>query len=79
MPPNRTSSRRTFNTSLLEPEALSAPGGLQAVLGFINKVCYSNDFSVMEMVGELNGRPYLLEYIFSGALRMPVLLVGLVR
>ena len=79
MPPNRTSSRRTFNTSLLEPEALTAPGGLQAALGLINKVCYSDDFSVMEMVGELNGRPHVLEYIFSGTLRIPVLLVSLIR
>ena len=79
MPPNRTSSQRICKTSLLEPEALAAPGRLQAALGSIKKVCYSDDFSIMEMVGGLNGHPHVLEYIFSGALCIPVLLVGLIR
>ena len=78
MPPNRTSSQRIFNTSLFEPEALAAPGGLQAALGLIRKVCCSDDFTIMEMVGGLNGRPHVLEYIFSSKLSMSVLLVGLI-
>ena len=45
----------------------------------IRKVCCSDDFTIMEMVGGLNGRPHVLEYIFSSELPVSVFLVGLIR
>lgn len=72
MPPNRTSPQRTFNSGLLEPEALAIPGGLQAALGSVEKLCYHDDDSITGMVEGLNNRPHTLEYIFSGTLRTPL-------
>ena len=72
MAPNRTSSQQIFNTNLLEPDALGTPSGLQAALGSIERVCYHNDSSIMEMVVELSNRPYILEYILSSTLCLPV-------
>ena len=65
MPPNRASPQRTFNTSLLEPDALVAPGGFQAALDSIERVCYHDDDSITEMIVGLTNRPHILEYIFS--------------
>jgi len=79
MPPKRTSSQRTFNTSLLEPEVLVTPGGLQTALGSIKTVCYHDDSLIMEMVVELNNRPHVLEYILSSMSRFPILTVGLIE
>jgi hypothetical protein len=79
MAPNRTSSQQTFNTNLLEPDALGTLGGLQAALGSIERVCYHNDSSIMEMVVELSNRPYILEYILSSALCLPVILAALTK
>ena len=79
MPPNRTSSQRTFNTSLLEPEALVAPGGLQTALGSIERVCYHDDSSITEMIVGLSNRPNILEYVFSSALCMLVIRTGLIQ
>lgn len=75
MPPKRTSSHRTFNTSLLEPKALVSSDGLQAALGSIKAACYNDDSSIMEVIVELNNRPHVLEYILSSTSRMPVLAV----
>lgn len=77
MPPGRTPPQRTFNTSLLETEALAAPGGLRTALSSIESVCYSDDSSIMEMVVELSNRPHTLEYIFSSTFRIFVFPVGL--
>ena len=77
MPPNRTPPQRTFSTSLLEPEALVTPGGLQTALGSIERVCYLDDTSITEVIVELSNRPHILEYIFSSTLCMPVIRMGL--
>ena len=66
MPPNRTSPQQTFNPDILEPETLVTPGGFQAALNSIERVCYRDDSSIAEMVVGLSNRPYILEYIFSG-------------
>ena len=68
MPLDRTSSRQDFSTSLLEPDALTTRGGLQAALQSIERVCYHGDSSIMEMIVELSSRPHILEYTFSSAL-----------
>ena len=73
MPPNRTSSQRIFNTDLLEPGALAAPGGFKAALDSIERVCYHDDSSIAEMIVGLSHRPHILEYIFSGTLCMLVI------
>jgi len=75
MPPKRTSSHRTFNTSLLEPKALVSLGGLQAALGSVKTACYNDDSSIMEVIVELNSRPHVLEYILSSTSQAPVLAV----
>ena len=79
MAPNRASSQQTFNTNLLEPDALGAPDGLQTALGSIERVCYHDDSSIMEMVVGLSARPHTLEYILSSTLCMPVILAGLMK
>jgi len=76
MPPKRTSSHRTFNTSLLEPRALVSSGGLQVALRSIKTVCNDDDSSVMEVIVELNSRPHVLEYILSSTSLMSVLSVN---
>ena len=72
MPLNRISTQRTFNTSLLEPDALVAPGGFQAALDSIERVCYHDDDSITEMIVGLSDRPHTLEYIFSGTYCAPM-------
>jgi len=68
MPPKRTSSEQSFNIDLLEPEALVAPSGLQTALDSIQRICYGDDSSILDMIVALNCRPHILEYIFSGTL-----------
>ena len=79
MPPNRASPQRTFNTSLLEPDALVTPGGFQAALDSIERVCYHNDDSITEMIVGLSDRPHILEYIFSSTSRMPAIPTDLTK
>lgn len=66
MPPNCAPPHESFDTGLLEPDALSARGGLQAALRSIESVCFHDDTSIMSMIAELTARPYILEFIFSG-------------
>lgn len=73
MPPNRTSPQQTFNTNLLEPDALVAPGGIQTALESIERVCYHDDSSITEVIVGLNSHPNILEYIFSSTLCMPAI------
>ena len=79
MAPNRTSFQQAFDANLLEPDALGAPGGLKTALGSIERVCYHDDSSIMEMVVGLSSRPHTLEYILSSTLCMPIILVGLIK
>jgi hypothetical protein len=78
MPFNRTSSQQSFNTGLLEPEALTTRGGLQAALRSIESVCFHDDSSIMDMVVELSSRPHILEYIFSSTFCTLVIIMGLI-
>jgi len=77
MPQNRTPPQRSFDTNLLEPGALVAPGGLQTALRSIQSACYRDDSSIMEMVVELNSRPHILEYAFSSTSCTPVFPMGI--
>ena len=69
MPLDRTSFQQPFNPNLLEPAELITPGGLKTALSSIERVCYYDDYSITEMVGELSSRPYIFEYIISSMLR----------
>ena len=73
MPQNRTSPQEAFSTSILEPEALGAPGGFQTALDSIERVCYHNDSSITEMIVGLSSRPHILEYIFSSTSYAPLI------
>jgi len=79
MPPNRAPSEQGFNTNLLEPESLVAPGGVQAVLRSVERVCYHGDSSIAEMVVGLSSRPHILEYILSSTLCIPMVPMGLIK
>ena len=72
MPPYRYSSQDMFDIEILNPRALQASDGLQTALRAIEAVCYLGDPEIAGMVETLNSRSYLLEYIISGTLRMPV-------
>lgn len=72
MPRNRSSSQQTFDTNLLEPGALAAPGGLKTALDSIERVCYRDDSSIMDMIVGLSSRPHILEYTLSGTLYLPM-------
>ena len=73
MPRNRASPQQSFNTSLLEPNVLVAPGGIQTALESIERVCYHDDSSITEMIVGLCSRPDIMEYIFSSTLCTPVI------
>jgi len=77
MPPDRYSSKDMFDIEILDPQALHASDGLKTALRAIESVCYRGDSEIAEMVEMLNSRSYLLEYIISGMLRMPVGLCAL--
>jgi len=79
MPPNRAPPQRTFDTNLLEPEALVAPCGLQTALRLIQSVCYRDDSSIVEMITELSNRPHILEYTFSSTSCTSVFPVVLIK
>ncbi|KAF9778765.1 hypothetical protein BJ322DRAFT_1114103 [Thelephora terrestris] len=65
MPPRRASSAQSFNTNILEPDALTTQGGLETALRSVQRVCYHDDFSIMHMISELSCRPHVFEYIMS--------------
>ena len=73
MPPDSHSSQdAAFDINIIGPQALDTPGGLQNALRTIETICYRGDPEISRMVEALNGRSYILEYIISGTLRMPV-------
>jgi hypothetical protein len=72
MPPDNRSPQDAFNINILDPQALDTPGGLQNALRTIEAVCYQGDPEITRMVEALSDRSYILEYIISGALRMPI-------
>lgn len=73
MPPNRAVPQQTFNTNLLEPDALATQGGFQTALDSVERICYHSDSSITEMIVGLNSRPHILEYIFSSMSRIPAI------
>jgi len=72
MPPNRYSSQDAFNMDVLDPQALDTPDGLATALRTIEAACYRGDPEIAGVVEALNSRSYLLEYIISGRLRVPI-------
>ena len=72
MPPDRYSSQDMFNIEVLNPQELHTSDGLKTALRTIEAVCYRGDPEISGMVEVLNSRSFLLEYIISGALCMPV-------
>lgn len=79
MPQKRNPPEHIFDSDILEPGALVAPGGLRTALDAVQRVCYRDDASIAEMVERLGRRPNVLEYVLSGASRVSVIAVGLTR
>ena len=79
MPPNRTSSQQIFDTNLLDPRALAAPGGLQTALDSMERVCYHDDSSIVGMIVGLSSHSHLLEYTLSGTLYLPMNSMRLIK
>ena len=71
MPPDRHPSEQIFDISLLDVGALDSPGGLKTALLSIESVCFQDDTAIAEMITGLSSRSHILEYVFSGALRVP--------
>ena len=65
------SSKQTFDIGLLDVVALDSPDGLETALRSIESVCFQADPAIVEMVMALSSRSHVLEYIFSGMLRVP--------
>lgn len=72
MPPGRYSSQGAFDVETLNPQALNTPGGLQTALHVIEAICYRGDPKIADVIEALNSHSYLLEYIISGTLHMPI-------
>ena len=72
MPPNRYSPQDAFNIDMLNPQALDTPDGLATAVRAIGAVCHRGDPKITEMIEVLNNRPFILEYIISGMLHMPL-------
>ena len=71
MPPDLRSSKQTFDIGLFDAEALDSPEGLKTALRSVESVCFQADTEIAEMVSALSSRSHVLEFIFSGALRVP--------
>lgn len=72
MLPGSHSSKNAFDINILDAQALDTQDGLATALRTIEAVCHRGESEIAEMVSELDSRPYILEYIISGALRFPV-------
>jgi len=72
MPPDRYLSQDAFDMDMLDPQALDTPDGLATALRTIEAACHRGDHEIAEVVEALNSRSYILEYIISGRLRVPV-------
>ena len=68
MPPDLRSS--TLDISLLDVRVLDSPGGLETALRSIESMCFQTDPAIAGMVMTLSSRSHVLEYIFSGTLRV---------
>jgi len=70
MPPDLRSSKQAFDISLLDVGALDSPDGLKTALRSVATACFQADPAIAGMVMALNSRSHVLEYIFSGTLRV---------
>lgn len=70
MSPDHRSSKQTFDLSLFGAEALDSPSGLETALRSVEGVCFQDDPAIVGMIVTLNSRSHVLEYIFSGTLRV---------
>ena len=61
----------TLDISLLDVGALDSPRGLETALRSIESMCFQADPAIAGMVTALSSRSHVLEYIFSGMLRVP--------
>lgn len=72
MSPDLHSPNQAFDISLLDVETLNSPGGLENALRSIENMCLQAEPAMAGMVLTLSSRSHVLEYIFSGTLRVPV-------
>ena len=72
MLPGSHSSQHAFDINILDAQALDTPDGLATALRAIEAVCHRGDPEIVGMVEALNSRPFILEYIISGTLRVPI-------
>lgn len=70
MSPGRRSPEPTFDIGLLDVGALDSPDGLHTALRSIESVCFQADPAMAGMMTALSSRSHVLEYVFSGALRV---------
>ena len=70
MPRGRRPSKQTFDIKLLDAESLGSPGGFEAALRSIESVCFQAGPAIAGMVTALSSHSHVLEYIFSGRLRV---------
>jgi len=70
MPPDLDSPKQTSDISLLDMGTLDSTGGLETALRSIESVCLLADPAIAGMVTALTSRSHVLEYIFSGMLRV---------
>lgn len=79
MPQKRNPSEQSFDINILQPGVLVTPGGLRTALDAIQRICYRDDSSIIEMVEGLSCRSNVLEYILSGTSRASVITVNLTK
>jgi len=70
MPPDHRSPEQAFDISLLDVGALGSPSGLEIALRSIESACFQADTAIAGMVMGLSSRSHVLEYVFSGTLRV---------
>ena len=69
MSPDPRPPKQAFDINV---ETLDSPGGLEATLRSIERICFQTDPAIAGMLSTLNNRSHILEYIFSGVSREPV-------
>jgi hypothetical protein len=79
MPPDPRSSEPASYISLFNMETLDFPDGLEKTLRSIESLCFQADPAIAGIVSTLNSRSHILEYIFSGVLRLPAAEHGFAR
>lgn len=57
---------------MLDPQTLDTPDGLSAALHAIEAACHRGEPDITTVVAVLDSRPFVLEYIISGTLRVAI-------